>query len=198
MRPRSMASRDGLRPGDGTTGTPERRLPCATTDRRPQPKSPPRVHHRRDLRGRPRADRHRDQVGPRRQGEHRRRLRAHREGRGLARSVPTSRRWRAGTGTTTSRSGTASCCSTGARSTSCSGATKAEGPDDRPAAALHDPRQGQARARAGAGKQLHDRRRDIADRDSRRDIARELADAQRGRRPASSRVDLGQAAQRRK
>lgn len=32
------------------------------------------------------------------------------------------------------------------------------------------------------GKQLHDRRRDIADRDARRDIARELADAQRGRR----------------
>jgi SsrA-binding protein len=31
------------------------------------------------------------------------------------------------------------------------------------------------------GKQLHDRRRDIADRDSRRDIARELADSQRGR-----------------
>ena len=32
------------------------------------------------------------------------------------------------------------------------------------------------------GKQLHDRRRDIADRDARRDIARELADVQRGRR----------------
>jgi SsrA-binding protein len=31
------------------------------------------------------------------------------------------------------------------------------------------------------GKQLHDKRRDIAARDSRRDIARELADAQRGR-----------------
>ena len=31
------------------------------------------------------------------------------------------------------------------------------------------------------GKQRHDRRRDIADRDARRDIARELADAQRGR-----------------
>jgi SsrA-binding protein len=31
------------------------------------------------------------------------------------------------------------------------------------------------------GKQLHDRRRDIADRDSRRDIAREMADSQRGR-----------------
>ncbi|TMC61308.1 MAG: SsrA-binding protein SmpB [Chloroflexi bacterium] len=31
------------------------------------------------------------------------------------------------------------------------------------------------------GKQLHDRRRDIGDRDARRDIARELADAQRGR-----------------
>ena len=31
------------------------------------------------------------------------------------------------------------------------------------------------------GKQLHDRRRDIADRDAKRDIARELADVQRGR-----------------
>jgi SsrA-binding protein len=31
------------------------------------------------------------------------------------------------------------------------------------------------------GKQLHDRRRDIADRQARRDVARELADAQRGR-----------------
>ena len=31
------------------------------------------------------------------------------------------------------------------------------------------------------GKQLHDRRRDIADRDARRAVARELADAQRGR-----------------
>jgi SsrA-binding protein len=31
------------------------------------------------------------------------------------------------------------------------------------------------------GKQTHDRRRDIADRDSRRDVARELADAQKGR-----------------
>jgi SsrA-binding protein len=32
------------------------------------------------------------------------------------------------------------------------------------------------------GKQLHDRRRDIAERDARRDVARELAEAQRGRR----------------
>jgi SsrA-binding protein len=31
------------------------------------------------------------------------------------------------------------------------------------------------------GKQLHDRRRDIADRESKRDIERQLADAQRGR-----------------
>ena len=31
------------------------------------------------------------------------------------------------------------------------------------------------------GKQLHDRRRDIADRDARRDMQRELADIQRGR-----------------
>ncbi len=33
----------------------------------------------------------------------------------------------------------------------------------------------------GRGKQLHDRRRDIADRDAKRDVARELADAQRRR-----------------
>ena len=32
------------------------------------------------------------------------------------------------------------------------------------------------------GKQLHDRRRDIADRQSKRDVERELADASRGRR----------------
>jgi SsrA-binding protein len=31
------------------------------------------------------------------------------------------------------------------------------------------------------GKQLHDKRRDIADRDARRDIARQVADSQRGR-----------------
>jgi SsrA-binding protein len=31
------------------------------------------------------------------------------------------------------------------------------------------------------GKQLHDKRRDIADRDAKRDVARELADVQRGR-----------------
>jgi SsrA-binding protein len=31
------------------------------------------------------------------------------------------------------------------------------------------------------GKQLHDRRRDIADRDAKRDIARQMADEQRGR-----------------
>jgi SsrA-binding protein len=33
----------------------------------------------------------------------------------------------------------------------------------------------------GRGKQLHDRRRDIADRDARREVARELADVRRGR-----------------
>jgi SsrA-binding protein len=31
------------------------------------------------------------------------------------------------------------------------------------------------------GKQLHDRRRDIAERESRREVARELADAHKGR-----------------
>ena len=33
----------------------------------------------------------------------------------------------------------------------------------------------------GRGKQLHDKRRDIADREAKRDVAREMADARRGR-----------------
>ena len=42
---------------------------------------------------------------------------------------------------------------------------------------------GRAKVELGVarGKQLHDRRRDIADRDARRDMQRELADVQRGR-----------------
>ena len=44
---------------------------------------------------------------------------------------------------------------------------------------------GQGRAKVelglGRGKQQHDRRRDIAERDSQREVARELADARRGR-----------------
>ncbi len=52
--------------------------------RRPQPQSPPRLHDRRDVRGRPRADRHRDQVDPRGQGPAVRRVRARRARRGLA------------------------------------------------------------------------------------------------------------------
>ena len=48
---------------------------------------------------------------------------------------------------------------------------------------LYISEKGRAKVELGLakGKQLHDRRRDIADRDARRDVARELADAQRGR-----------------
>jgi SsrA-binding protein len=47
---------------------------------------------------------------------------------------------------------------------------------------LYLDRRGRAKVELGLarGKQLHDRRRDIAARDARREIARELADAQRG------------------
>jgi SsrA-binding protein len=49
---------------------------------------------------------------------------------------------------------------------------------------LYITRRGRAKVELGLarGKQLHDRRRTIAERDSRRDVERELADAQRGRR----------------
>lgn len=62
------------------------------------------------------------------------------------------------------------------------GTTKAKGQTIVPLRLYIDPR-GRAKIELGLarGKQLHDRRRDIADRDARRDVARELADAQRGR-----------------
>ena len=87
-------------------------------DRRPQPQSPPRLHDRRDLRGRDRADRHGDQVAARRQGAALGRLRTRRARRGVAHRRPHRARSSRPTATTTSPSGPASCCSTAPRSTS--------------------------------------------------------------------------------
>src|SRR3954466_8745135 len=63
------------------------------------------------------------------------------------------------------------------------GRTKAKGQTFVPLR-LYISQRGRAKLELGLarGKQLHDRRRDIADRDARRDVARELADVQRGRR----------------
>jgi SsrA-binding protein len=63
------------------------------------------------------------------------------------------------------------------------GRTKAKGQTVVPLRLYIDAR-GRAKVELGLarGKQQHDRRRDIADRDARREVARELADAQRGRR----------------
>ena len=72
---------------------------------------------------------------------------------------------------------TASCCSTAARSTSCSGGRRPRARRSSRSSCTSRaarPRSSWASAR---GKQLHDKRRDIADRDARRDIERELADA---------------------
>jgi SsrA-binding protein len=62
------------------------------------------------------------------------------------------------------------------------GRTKAKGQTIVPLR-LYINEKGRAKVELGLarGKQLHDRRRDIADRDARRDVQRELADAQRGR-----------------
>src|SRR3954451_16394792 len=62
------------------------------------------------------------------------------------------------------------------------GRTKAKGQTIVPLRLYLSPR-GRAKLELGLarGKQLHDRRRDIADRDAGRDIAREFADVQRGR-----------------
>ena len=62
------------------------------------------------------------------------------------------------------------------------GRTKAKGQTIVPLRLYLNPR-GRAKVELALarGKQLHDRRRDIADRESKRDIERQLADAQRGR-----------------
>ena len=62
------------------------------------------------------------------------------------------------------------------------GRTKAKGQTIVPLRLYLNPR-GRAKVELALarGKQLHDRRRDIADRDARRDVERELADVQRGR-----------------
>ena len=62
------------------------------------------------------------------------------------------------------------------------GRTKAKGQTIVPLR-LYISERGRAKIELGLprGKQLHDRRRDIAEREARRDVARELADAQRGR-----------------
>jgi SsrA-binding protein len=62
------------------------------------------------------------------------------------------------------------------------GRTKAKGQTIVPLR-LYIDEKGRAKVELGLarGKQLHDRRRDIADRDARRDVQREMADAQRGR-----------------
>jgi SsrA-binding protein len=62
------------------------------------------------------------------------------------------------------------------------GRTKAKGQTIVPLR-LYINERGKAKVELGLarGKQQHDRRRDIAERDARRDIARELADVQRGR-----------------
>ncbi len=62
------------------------------------------------------------------------------------------------------------------------GRAKAKGQTIVPLRLYIDPK-GRAKVELGLarGKQLHDRRRAIAERDARRDVARELADAQRGR-----------------
>ena len=89
-------------------------------DRRAQPKSPPRLHDRRDVRGGHRLDRDGDQVAPSRQGQP---VRMRTPGSSVARhgsSAPTSRRSKVAIATTTSPSGPASCSSIAPRSTSCS------------------------------------------------------------------------------
>ena len=75
----------------------------------------------------------------------------------------------------------ASCCSTASRSTSCSGARRPRARRSCRCACTSPAARPRSSSGLARGKQLHDKRRDIADRDSKRDIARQLADIQRGR-----------------
>ena len=97
-------------------------------------------------------------------------------------SAPTSRRSSRPTATTTSPSAIRKLLLHRSEIDELLGKTKAKGLTLVPLRLYLDGK-GRAKIELGLarGKQLHDRRRDIADRDARRDIARELADAQRGR-----------------
>ena len=129
-------------------------------DDRPQPKSPPRVHDRRHLRGRPRPDRDRDQVDPRPQGQPGRRVRPDRPAARPGCSACTSRRGRPATATTTRRSGRASCSLHRAQITQLLSRTKQKGQTMVPLK-LYLTERGRAKLEVGLarGKQLHDRRR---------------------------------------
>ena len=119
-------------------------------DRRPQPKSPPRLHHRRDVRGRHRPDRDRDQVDPRRQGQPVRRVRAHRARRGVADRRP-HRAVRGRQPLQPRAQADPQAAAPPLRDRRAAGPGQGQGPDDRPAPAVHQrarPGQGRARPRA--------------------------------------------------
>jgi SsrA-binding protein len=142
---------------------------------------PPRVLDRRDVRGRDRPDRDGDQVDPEREGQPRRRYaRIERARRGLigAHIAPFEQANRYNHEPKRERK----LLLHRSEIDELLGRTKAKGQTIVPLRLYLNPR-GRAKVELALarGKQLHDRRRDIADRDARRDIARELADAQRGR-----------------
>ena len=95
--------------------------------------------------------------------------------------MPTSRPGnRAGIGSTTSRSRTASCCCIASQIDELLGKTKSKGLTIVPLGIYINDR-GNAKVKLGLarGKQIWDRRRDIAERDARRDMARQVAAARR-------------------
>ena len=122
-------------------------VPHGRGDDRPQPKSTPRVHDRRHVRGRHRPDRHRDQVGPWPQGEPVRRLRPDRPRRGLAVRHAHRAVGDAATATTTRRSAAQAARPSGPDHPAAV-ADEAEGPDDGPAQALYSPSAAGPRSRS--------------------------------------------------
>ena len=149
--------------------------------RRPEPKSPPRLLDRRDVRGRHRADRHGDQVAARRQSQSVGRLRPHRAGRAWlvgAHIAP----FEQGNRYNREPKRTRKLLLHRSEIDELLGRTKAKGQTIVPLR-LYISTRGRAKVELALarGKQHQDRRRGIAERDARRDVARELADAQRGR-----------------
>ena len=100
-------------------------------------------------------------------------------GRGMARSASTSPSTARGTARTTSPTGRASSCCTGARSTGCTAQVREKGFTVVPTRLYFKDGRVKVEIALARGKELHDKRRDIADRDARREMERQMKSIRR-------------------
>ena len=121
-----------------------------------------------------RADRHRGEVAARRAGDAGAGLRRHPRRRGVAARRSRSRRTTRATARTTSRCGRASCCCTGARSTRSTAQVREKGLTLVPTRLYFKDGRVKVELAVARGKEQRDKRRDVVERDAKRQMERAL------------------------